>query len=552
MTGPVMWPRKLPAEVISSRYRDAEVRVWRALEAHLGTGWVVYYSRPWLGMTSDGAERDGECDFVVAHPAHGVLAIEVKGGGIAYDPLENKWWSRDRDGIRHAIKDPVEQAKRAKYELMKRMRNQSGWHSNRFVRYRHAVIFPDLGQIPGNLGLDKPRELFCCRTGLATIADWIVDRLAGGDNEEGPGHDGMKVMEKLLAAPFQLRVPLASLIEDDEEAIAALTPGQFRILGVISSLPRIAVGGGAGTGKTIVAFEDAARLADTGKRVALVCASEPLAASLAERSPGTGVDVLSFAALCRKTLALAGVPEPAPMRDGTVTDDWIDALVQAAESSQECRYDAIIVDEAQDIPSHWWVAIDTLLVPEGGILHAFYDTNQSLYGNISSQLASFNLLTMGFGHNLRNTRKIHDITTGHYRGMEISADGPEGMDVATLPCAETAIAATAAGEARRLVLHEHVKPGDIAILAPTDALAGAIRQALDRSGTYVSVVDTVIRFKGLERPVVILAADRRIADEAELAYVALSRARTHLVLVGEPRILDWLRQPAPAGERLAG
>ncbi len=258
MTGPVMWPRKLPAEVTVSRYREAEVRVWKALEAQLGPGWVVFYSRPWLGVTRDGAERDGECDFVVAHAAHGVLAIEVKGGGIAYDPADNKWWSRDRDGIRHGIKDPVEQAKRAKYELLQRMKDQGGWHSKRFVRFRHAVIFPDLGQIPGNLGLDKPRDIFCCRPGLAGVAPWVLDRLSGGDNEEGVGLDGMKVLEKLLAAPFQLRVPLGNLIEDDEEAIAALTPGQFRILGAISSLPRIAVGGGAGTGKTIVALEDAA------------------------------------------------------------------------------------------------------------------------------------------------------------------------------------------------------------------------------------------------------------------------------------------------------
>ncbi len=283
-----------------------------------------------------------------------------------------------------------------------------------------------------------------------------------------------------------------------------------------------------------------------------MCASGPLAASLAERARGTGLDVFSFADLCRQTVAAAGVPEPAPMKGDVVSDAWIDALVTAAESYPEQRYDAIIVDEAQDIPSHWWVAIDTLLIPESGMLHAFYDTNQSLYGDVKGHLASFKLLTVGFEHNLRNTRKIHGIATGHYRGPEISADGPEGVDVATLVCAEVAIGATSAAEARRLVLHENVKPGDIAILAPDDALAGAIRQALDRSGTYVSLVDTIMRFKGLERPVVILAASRGIADEAELAYVALSRARTHLVLVGEQRTLEWLRQPEGPGAPSTG
>ena len=551
MSGATIWPARLPGEVTGSRYRDAEVRVWKALQAQLGAGWVVFYSRPWLGLTSSGGERDGECDFVVAHPAHGVLAIEVKGGGISYDPADDKWWSRDRDNIRHAIKNPVEQARSAKHELLRRMQAMGGWNSRRFVRFRHGVIFPDLGQIPVNLGMDKPREIFCCRPGLASIADWVGERLSGGD-EEGVGGDGIKVLEKLLAAPFQLKVPLATLIDDDEQAIAALTPGQFRVLGMISALPRIAVGGGAGTGKTIVAFEDAARLAGSGNRTLLLCLGEPLADALSTRAPGTGVEVLSFAALCRKMVAAAELPAPDRLDDDVVSDAWIDALMRAAELRTDLRFDAIVVDEGQDFPSHWWVAIDGLLASEKSFLHAFYDTNQSIYGSVSSQLASFNLLNVGFEHNLRNTQKIHLIASGHYRGMNIFADGPEGTDITVLPCGEQEIAATAAGEARRLVLHENVSSGDIAILAPTTALAASIRQALDRSGTYVSVVDTVLRFKGLERPVVIVAASREIADEAELAYVAVSRARTHLVLVGQERILDWLRSPAMSGSDAAG
>lgn len=541
-----MWPSRLPGEVTGSRYRKAEVEVWKALKAQLGSGWVVFYSRPWLGLTSSGGERDGECDFVVAHASHGVLALEVKGGGISYDPAYDTWWSRDRDGIRHSIKNPVEQARNAKHELLRRMQAMGGWNSRRFVRFRHGVIFPDLGQIPVNLGMDKPREIFCCRPGLSSIAHWVAERLSGGD-EEGVGADGIKVLEKLLAGPFQLKVPLATLIDDDEQAIAALTPTQFRVLGMIAAVPRIAVGGGAGTGKTIVAFEDAARLAGSGRRVLLMCLGDPLAESLAARATGKGVEVLSFAGLCRMMVLAAEQPEPGPLADDKVSDEWVDALVHAAELRPDLRYNVIVVDEAQDFPSHWWVAIDALLASEQATLHAFYDTNQSVYGNVGAQLAAFNLLNVPFEYNLRNTQKIHTVASGHYRGTSIFAEGPEGTDVRLLPCREAELAATAAGEARRLELHENVSARDIAILAPTRPLAASIRQALDRSGTYVSVVDTIVRFKGLERPVVIVAASREIADEAELAYVALSRARTHLVLVGEERILDWLRSPIASG-----
>ena len=53
-------------------------------------------------------------------------------------------------------------------------------------------------------------------------------------------------------------------------------------------------------------------------------------------------------------------------------------------------------------------------------------------------------------------------------------------------------------------------------------------------------LETIAEFKGLECPVVIIAATRQIADQAELAYVALSRARTHLILIGDKAVVTWL------------
>ena len=54
-----------------------------------------------------GSDFDGECDFVVAHPELGLLALEVKGGAVSYDPKTDRWTSVDRWNIRHNIRDPV-------------------------------------------------------------------------------------------------------------------------------------------------------------------------------------------------------------------------------------------------------------------------------------------------------------------------------------------------------------------------------------------------------------------------------------------------------------
>ncbi len=55
------------------------------------------------------------------------------------------------------------------------------------------------------------------------------------------------------------------------------------------------------------------------------------------------------------------------------------------------------------------------------------------------------------------------------------------------------------------------------------------------------IVDTVRRFKGLERSVIVLLATPDLADDAELTYVALSRLRTHLIVFGQPGVLSRLR-----------
>ena len=92
---------------------------------------------------------------------------------------------------------------------------------------------------------------------MGNIADWVGQRLKETSDEVGLDGDGMQALERLLATPFTLRVPLGHILDDDERAIASLTPQQFHIFDAIADLRKVAIGGAAGTGKTIVAVEDA-------------------------------------------------------------------------------------------------------------------------------------------------------------------------------------------------------------------------------------------------------------------------------------------------------
>ena len=94
----------------------------------------------------------------------------------------------------------------------------------------------------------------------------------------------------------------------------------------------------------------------------------------------------------------------------------------------------------------------------------------------------------------------------------------------------------------RLIKQEGVKLSSIAILSKNASMLERAKPALfanrilfstaDKFSVESITLDTVLRFKGMESPFVLLFADRDLADHEEMSYVATSRARSHLYIVG--------------------
>ncbi len=117
-----------------------EDRLAQALEQQLPEPYVVYRNAAWLTKRPGEEPRDGEADFVVAHPELGIMVIEVKGGGIRR--VGGEWESVDRNGTAHRIKDPFRQVTGEMHSLKRIAEARPDWpaHSVRFCR---AVAFPD-------------------------------------------------------------------------------------------------------------------------------------------------------------------------------------------------------------------------------------------------------------------------------------------------------------------------------------------------------------------------------------------------------------------------
>src|SRR2546427_5208162 len=103
---------------LQSFVSPAEAKVYRAIRDQLDADVLVIHSLAWTYRTRSGNLAEGEADFTLFFKDAGFVTIEVKGGGISYDPIVGAWWSVDREDARHPIKDPFRQARTERFAVL--------------------------------------------------------------------------------------------------------------------------------------------------------------------------------------------------------------------------------------------------------------------------------------------------------------------------------------------------------------------------------------------------------------------------------------------------
>lgn len=109
---------QLSEEQLKAFPSRAEARFYVACRDRLREDIVVIYSANWIYRDARGRLKEGEADFTVLSPQGGLLAVEVKGGGVSFDAATGAWHSVDRNGRQNAIKDPFKQASKERHALL--------------------------------------------------------------------------------------------------------------------------------------------------------------------------------------------------------------------------------------------------------------------------------------------------------------------------------------------------------------------------------------------------------------------------------------------------
>lgn len=494
--------------------------------------------------------KDHEVDFVVAIEGAGIVCLEVKGGEVWHD---GDGWRQKRGGRGHSI-NPVRQAREACYALRDYIEKDPRWTQGR-LRWDHVVVLPNT-ELPADFALsDCPRWKVLDRNDLPTMAAKLRDVLIRQELDRPlliqAGIDQIKTALSGRGLP-QRDVVARALANED--AADALTEHQGVILDAIRLLNRIEVRGGAGSGKTFLAMEQARRLAQRGQRVALVCYSHGLASYLdrvtatwpRRQRPGY---VGEFHALGVQWGAPQG-PDESLRTEETVRFWEHDLPRQMAELAMELepghRFDSIVVDEAQDFADSWWEPLLIALQdPDQGGLYVFTDEGQRVFNRYGSPPVP--LVPLILDHNLRNTRQIAN-------AFQPLVDHPmrflggEGPAVSFVACGRND-ALSAGDDQIEVLLEEGWRPEDLALLTTGGRHPEQTERQKDGHKAYWDTFwDTdqvfyghVLGFKGLERRAVVLVVNEasQFDRSRERLYVGLSRARDQLVVCGDP---DFLRE----------
>lgn len=554
-----IYPEYLPESITSDPGRQAECKVYSLLKT-LPEKYVIFYSVHWQAHTASWGVSEGEADFVIGHPDMGIIILEVKGGGIRYDAFKDQWYSHSEGGNVYPIKDPIEQGRRNHYNLLKKLEALPGWPSGAF-NIRHAVCFPDTYTKGKNLKPDLPIEMVIDRQGLEDIQNSIkklFQYLFGNNLIAGaPGQDRLRIIENYLAHSFELRTPLGVEIDYEDQKLVQLTEQQFYALSILGDRKRAAIGGCAGSGKTMLALEKARQFSQLGLNVLLTCFNAPLADYLRKRLPN--VDIYHFHDLCRQAAKQVGMQIQERLGAPSFYDSTLPEALLNATGEIGRVYDAIIIDEGQDFKESYWIALESLL-KEDGYLYIFFDNNQNLYDGTLEFSGLITEPPFQLTINCRNTQAIHNtVIKFHNNPSHLRCFGPVGRPPEILPYyGEKDGLHQLQKLLHRLVIDENIHPADIAILTPrgreTTKLTNGTRlgnfelSLNPSSERNVIQATSVYRFKGLEKKVIILTElDSRTTYNPEmLMYVGCSRARTHLVILYDenapPMVMNQITQ----------
>ncbi|WP_133966247.1 nuclease-related domain-containing DEAD/DEAH box helicase [Eubacterium limosum] len=559
--------KMVPSVISADTKSSAERKVYKWFENAPGTeDWIVLHS---LGIARHDTLLEGEVDFLVLVPRKGIFALEVKGGRVKRE--DGKWCYTDRYGrTSKKVRSPFDQARDAIHSIMGRLPEKVNIKHQKVIKtfYSYGVMFPDIEYHSG--GVDEASwQVFDCRDSN-NVHNYIL-RLANGarknwervygtlEQDKIPSKKDVDYLAKILRGNFDKAVAMVARIHNAEEELIELTQQQYRCLDQLDDNPRSVIYGAAGTGKTLLAFEQAKRKTLSGKRVALFCFNKNLAAwfrlyfdnsSKDEKPAFIGTFHQYLVKVIKRALGNISFPEAPDCLEKFYNMTLPERVADVLLENPVDEYDTIIVDEAQDLIKPQFLDIFDLIIKNGferGNWTMFGDfSNQAIYADRMNARAMMKCLEERTAFirfkltiNCRNTKQICEEIQTITKSETPSElwNKVDGLPVNYFVCRDTQESCNKLREILDLLKENHISNNMITILSPKKRENSIVEMLNNKNIKNYSLdtdkfisFSTVQGFKGLESSVIILT-DIETYTPCQLMYVAFSRARSALYIL---------------------
>ena len=541
-----MYPKKF----IEDTQSDAEKKVFEYLRDNAPDDWHVIHS---FRIPKHDTVVFGECDFIVFVPNQGIAFLEIKGGRVGINE-DRQWMFTNRHNVTtYKQRGPFEQAREGMFNIVNIIKEKiNPKYTNWNYLFTYGVIFTDEAYFPvDTLVEDEPWRLLQNNNQYDYVT--FIKRLFSHQRTE------YETLGKIIPSPVSAEMineivtklrptitcvaPIKNALKDSEDSIISLTDEQLECLDDIEINDHVVVIGGAGTGKTVIALEDAKRAKKQGLNVCVICFNSNLNKNIRNNLKTTGIDAYTLHGLMKKIVNCSDNDSQSN------TDEYFTHKLplEATEVLKSIgpQYDKIIVDEFQDICVKPYLDFFDALVTNGltSGLFSFYadfarqaiyneDVSLSLlddYAFYSKKKLNINCRnTMFIGNEMINITGFSDAS---YK-LKISGEPVEYISYENIDDEKNKFR-----ECLKQLKKLGLSPEDIIVLASNkrdktvlqiaDPGAVAVGNYGDDPSGCFALFSTIQSFKGLESKIVILV-DIENYDDSKMMYVALSRARSKL------------------------
>lgn len=562
--------RMCPREPAEHTRSEGEREVFSLIKTELPNSWSALHS---LGMVTHPRKPWAEIDFVLIGPT-GVYCLEVKGQRVAR--RDGQWIFTNRHGEENTHREgPFHQAAGASAALRAYLVRRQPSLAKIAVGY--GVVLPD-SSLEAE-GPDIERAVLFEATDVERGFDAYIDRLTRywyprvkavtGKTPVGLSQQEVQTILALLRPDFDGIPSLRAQAGVVTRELLRLTAEQYRVLDGLAENPRVFVRGGAGTGKTLLAIEEARRQSKLGHRVLFCCFNKNLAHFVRDEI-GDSVTCTTLHSLMASLVAAEHLEAdlPAASKSDLFSIFYPELALRILRSAGRRRFDVLIVDESQDLLRDDYLDVLSELVVDGlanGQWRMFFDPLQNIYqGTATSSLTRIHKLNpthYQLTMNCRNTAPIAT-TTGLLADVDLGetlvAEGPETRIIWYSGQPEQS--AVLKTEIDRLVAGG-IDVADIVLLSPRAYDSSAARtlagyriteSTQPRHGSIR--FSSVGGFKGLEATAVVLTDVERLntSDAHSTLYVGTSRACVFLsVLIDRTATKEYETLAAKLGSRLA-